>query len=147
MDAIDWTAAGTLVALGLGLLSILFGYWLPHRREMAASRRAALEVWYEYYWRPDTNRMQERLLIVNHGPHRAQDVDVTEMSSNSDIPVDLRGAMVGDALPARVLQPGQAHSVILEWSLDDATPGRATVAWTDGDGRHDAEYVLSPFYV
>ncbi len=143
----NWTAASTIVALALGLTSIWFGYLLPARRERASARRAALEVGYEYYWRRDLGRMQERLVIRNRGPHAAADVDITELRDIGDQPLDWQSATVTPVLPASVLQPLQDHHVIMEWTINNRTPSAAIIRWHDGDGPHAKRFALSPKYL
>lgn len=143
----DWTAIGTLVALSLGLLSVWFGYVLPLRRERAAAKVAKLSVRYEYYWRRDTARMQERLVVRNHGPHVAEDVEVLRLLDTGLEAMDPHAGAVTPLDPAPILQPLDEWAAILEWSLADRTAIRADIGWRDGEGWHESSFSLSPFYV
>jgi hypothetical protein len=148
LEAWPWTAISTMVALFLGLLSIFFGYWLPHVRERQRLRSAALELRYECFWRRDLGRMQERIVIKNHGPHVARNLSVTELESMRGTQLDLAGAAVNRrVLPVRELHAGQELDIIVEWTLADPTPGEASAEWTDGDGTHVERFVLSPRYL
>lgn len=145
LDAWPWTAISTMVALLLGLLSIFFGYWLPHVRERQRRRSAALELRYEYFWRRDLGRMQERIVIKRHGPHVARNINVTRMESVRGTQLDLASATVHRrVLPARELHAGQELDILVEWTLADPTPGEASAEWTDDDGTHVDRFVLSP---
>lgn len=143
----DWTAFSAIVALVLGLLSVWLGYLLPLHRAEQSARKATVSARYEIYQRPDTGRMQDRLIVVNHGPHAAEDVRVVSMADANGDPLPWENAMVSDYFPATALQPRQEHPAIFGWTMNDPRPAEVTVAWTDGDGRQERRFALGPMYV
>lgn len=141
---IDWAAAGVVVALAFNVINFIWGIFLPWRRK----GRASIEVRHVDYRLPTAGGLTmvqaDYLVIVNHGPGRARQVDVIEIIDTNG------GAMREDArfnwhLPVGVLHAGQEYHLQLTMSAADANPAQVKVSWTDArPGCQEEEFWVSP---
>lgn len=135
--------ASNLIALGLGVLSLVLAVY-PEVKRWRASRRAGVSIMLENYQRPDTGRMQARFVITNHGPAVAWNVAIEDFDT---FRVSEWSPVNDNAHPVRVMQPGQRHAILWDQGMSQRTPGAATVSWRDPSGEHREQYAISPHYL
>lgn len=139
----DTITASNLIALGLGVLSLVLAIY-PELRRWRASRHAGVSITLENYQRPDTGRMQARFVLTNHGPAVARKVAIEEFDTFN---VEEWSPVNDNAHPVRILQPGQRHAVLWEQMANERTPGAAILSWHDEAGEHREEFAVSPIYL
>ncbi len=143
MEWVDWTAAGVFLALALGIVNLWYGVIRPIRRE----RIARLEVRLEHYpydlSRSGPGSMAWRMVVVNHGPSDAFDVDLPNLPRGQEEAGDIVWQMSG-RLPIPRLVPGQQHHIAVWKATGASWPEPLIVSWRDRRGTHTEELWLSP---
>lgn len=147
MPDFSTTTASNVIAVALGLLSLVFGVVLPAVSRWRRGRQAELEVRFERFWRPDTSRLAARIVIRNYGPALARRIVLNQLVDTKDQELDLDSIATSATLPVARLLPGQEFHIIVEFTLAHGDPRMIDAEWQDGSGPRAARFVLSPHYV
>jgi hypothetical protein len=147
MPDFSTTTASNVIAVALGLLSLVFGVVLPAVARWHRGRRADLEVRLERFWRTDSSRLAARIVIKNHGPALARQVELPKLVNTEGQELDLDSLAASPTPPIAHLIPDQEFHVIVEFTLAHGHLGVIDAEWQDGFGTHGAEFIVSPHYV
>jgi hypothetical protein len=138
LEWLTWTAAGVIIALGLGVVNLWFGVIRPWRQEGHARLEVRLENHPSMSTLPHTER-DWRLVIENHGPADAYDVDLPGFDAGPS-----SNMVVIGRLPVPRLLPGQQHHMWLSIPVDVEHPEHLKLSWRDRRGAHSGDVWVSP---
>lgn len=141
------TTASNIIAVTLGLFSLLLGVILPSARRWWGGRRAELEVRFERFWRQDTRRLADRIVIINHGPAISRDVTLTTVLNTAGEKLDINERAASATPPVELLLPNQKFHVIIELPADQADPEVIEAVWWDRSRKRSARFIVSPQFL
>lgn len=136
----------SLVSLSTAVVALVLSIWSIIEVRLR-SRRAEMSIRFEMCTvdQPRGERRQiERLVIKNHGPATASDVEVDVFDRGSEL---LNPSFLRDHQPLPRLHPGQEHHITLSTTMDEGLPEHAHMRWRDRRGRQDEQFWLSVIYV
>ena len=141
------TTASNIIAVSLGLLSLMLGVVVPAVGRWRRGRQAELEVRFERFWRLDTSRLASRIVIKNHGPASAWQVALQQLADSKGQQLDLDSLATSATPPVAQLLPGQEFHILMEFSLAQGDPTSVDAEWQDRSGSRRAKFITSPQYV
>jgi hypothetical protein len=147
MPDLSTTTASNIIAVSLGLLSLVFAVVVPALARWRRERRAEVEVRFERFWRLDTSRLASRFVLKNHGPAWARQVELSRMVDSKGQELDLDSLATSATPPVAQLLPGQEFHIIVEFSLAESDPMIIDAEWQDRSGSRGAQFITSPQYV
>lgn len=147
MPDLSTTTASNIIAVSLGLLSLMLGVVVPAVARWRRERRAELEVRFERFWRQDTSRLASRIVIKNHGPAWARHVVLPRLMDSEGEELDLDSLATSATPPVAQLLAGQEFHIIVEFSLAERGPMMVEAEWQDRSGSRAAGFLTSPHYV
>lgn len=147
MPDFSTTTASNVIAVTLGLLSLVFGVVLPALARWRRERRAGLEVRLEKFWRTDTSKLASRIVIKNHGPSIARQIVLPRLANADEEELDL-GSMAASSIPpiAHLLADQEFH-IIVQFMQNHGHLRVIDAEWKDGSGIRSGEFIVSPHYV
>jgi hypothetical protein len=147
MPDFSTTTVSNVIAVTLGLLSLVFGVLLPAIIRWRRERRAELEVRLEKFWRTDTSGLASRIVIKNHGPAIARQVALTRLANTDGKELDLGSMAASPTPPVARLLANQEFHIIVQFMQNHGHLSVIDAEWKDDSGVRSGEFVVSPHYV
>ena len=147
MPDFSTTMASNIIAVTLGLLSLVFGVVLPAAARWQRERRAELEVRLEKFWRTDTSKLASRIVIKNHGPAIARQIALPRLANTKGEELDLGPMAASPTPPVAQLLADQEFHIIVEFTLAHGHLSVIDAEWMDGSGSRGGRFIVSPQYV